>query len=108
MKNYWAAECVATSFQPFTYGQVCEVANACNLIPERMGVIRQNTADGIPIFRMYWVPYLFNDRTEAYAAAGARGKEIARTGPKAKGFGGMCVLEDFASPYPGMESNENW
>ena len=108
MTDYYPAEALADSPQPFTFAEVCRISKCCSVPTSRMGVKRFTRPDDLAVFRLFAIGARQSDRTEAYSAAGTLGADIAINGGLMPGFGRVCVLEHFTPAQPGMEHNNHW
>lgn len=106
--TYYPAEALAESPRPFTFEQVCQVAEQCQLPAQQVGAKRFRKGAEAYVYRLYAIEGAFEDRTQAYSAAGEMGRRIALDGGRMPGFGQVCVLESFSPASPGMERSSIW
>jgi hypothetical protein len=108
MKKYWPAECLAESVSPFTFEQVCAIAVGREVSAGSLGVRRYRLVEGEPVYRLFYAPTCYEDRTEAYIAAGAWHKKLASSGVQVGRRGLIVVLDAYLPARPSMHLNTDW
>lgn len=63
MTDYYLAESLADSPQPFTFAEVCQISKRYSVAIDRMGVKRSTRSDESTVFRLFVISIALKDRS---------------------------------------------